>query len=637
MGANERQRLAWALVLFGISFCVTPIQADEGVIRTGCYVFEPVRSTIVQTGGFAGVDWTYAVEGQFCLVVDPNAEIAWFARVDANAVDVNEPVRTLDPNAVFNLTGLVGEMRNDGFEFIGQTPDGSTAELTLTFTDDTVHLSGGTTPPPNSADFFVFAIDAIAARKYAGGTGEPNTPYLIATAEQMNAIGTCPEDWDKHFQLTADIDLSHFDGKGGRPTFNIIASDTNSEAWGFQGTPFVGVFDGGDYTVASLNWSGSATDYVGLFGYVSGPNAEIRNLGLIEPIIYTNGGTRVGALVGKMTSGTIRNCYTKDGSAFGSTYVGGLVGEILGGAITACYSATEVSGENGVGGLIGRGKMVTVNACHADTQVNGSWHVGGLVGDSSGFIEDSYATNNVGGDRYVGGLVGFNWGEYVRVARPGDQSTFVLCGGRISNCHATGSISGDEGVGGLVGRMWEGSVTQSYATASISGNYRIGVLIGLSEGEVVSCYSAGEVTGGNCVGGLVGENWRSISNCYSGASVVGLRDIGGLVGCNAGLIQNCYSLGVVSGELRVGGLTGSSDWMRDEIVVSFWNIETSGQPSSPTGTGLTTAQMQTAATYLDAGWDFVGETSNGTDGVWWILEGQDYPRLWWERDDEASL
>ena len=21
---------------------------------------------------------------------------------------------------------------------------------------------------------------------------------------------------------------------------------------------------------------------------------------------------------------------------------------------------------------------------------------------------------------------------------------------------------------------------------------------------------------------------------------------------------------------------------------------------------------------------------NGTDDIWWILEGQDYPRLWWE-------
>ncbi len=39
---------------------------------------------------------------------------------------------------------------------------------------------------------------------------------------------------------------------------------------------------------------------------------------------------------------------------------------------------------------------------------------------------------------------------------------------------------------------------------------------------------------------------------------------------------------------------------------------------------------KTAATFLDAGWDFLNETANGTDDIWRILEGQDYPRLWWE-------
>ncbi|MHC4541577.1 MAG: hypothetical protein ACYTEK_25230 [Planctomycetota bacterium] len=32
----------------------------------------------------------------------------------------------------------------------------------------------------------------------------------------------------------------------------------------------------------------------------------------------------------------------------------------------------------------------------------------------------------------------------------------------------------------------------------------------------------------------------------------------------------------------------------------------------------------------EAGWDFLGETANDTDDIWWILEGKDYPRLWWE-------
>ena len=45
------------------------------------------------------------------------------------------------------------------------------------------------------------------------------------------------------------------------------------------------------------------------------------------------------------------------------------------------------------------------------------------------------------------------------------------------------------------------------------------------------------------------------------------------------------------------------------------------------------AEMQTASTFLEAGWDFVDETENGTEDIWWILEGRDYPRLWWEASD----
>jgi len=44
----------------------------------------------------------------------------------------------------------------------------------------------------------------------------------------------------------------------------------------------------------------------------------------------------------------------------------------------------------------------------------------------------------------------------------------------------------------------------------------------------------------------------------------------------------------------------------------------------------TTAEMQTASTFLEDGWDFMDETENGNEDIWWIDEGQDYPRLWWE-------
>ncbi len=57
---------------------------------------------------------------------------------------------------------------------------------------------------------FLIAVCLVsfpAQAQYSGGTGDPNDPYQIATAEDLIALGETPEDYDKHFILTADIDL----------------------------------------------------------------------------------------------------------------------------------------------------------------------------------------------------------------------------------------------------------------------------------------------------------------------------------------------------------------------------------------------------------------------------------------------
>jgi hypothetical protein len=113
-----------------------------------------------------------------------------------------------------------------------------------------------------------------------------------------------------------------------------------------------------------------------------------------------------------------------------------------------------------------------------------------------------------------------------------------------------------------------------------------------------------------------------------------------LVGYNGfySSIVASYSNGLVSGTGdHVGGLVGYCVWHLAKISSSFWDTETSGQDTSDGGTGKTTAEMQTASTFLEAGWDFAGETANGSEDIWWINEGQDYPRLWWELiSDESS-
>jgi hypothetical protein len=175
--------------------------------------------------------------------------------------------------------------------------------------------------------------------------------------------------------------------------------------------------------------------------------------------------------------------------------------------------------------------------------------------------------------------------------------------GAIANCYAAGSVMGNEYVGGLVGEEYGGTIDNSYSTCSVSGDQHVGGLAGgNSHGAIANCYAAGSVIGNKYVGGLVGEEYRST-------------------------IASCYSTGSVSGEGYVGGLVGYN-W-NGQVNNSFWDTETSGQDWSAGGTGLPTSEMQTMSTFTDVGWDFVGESFNGIEDIWFIPQ-QDYPRLWWQ-------
>ena len=51
----------------------------------------------------------------------------------------------------------------------------------------------------------IFFITIPSYGKYSGGTGEPNDPYQIATAEDLIALGEEPNDYDKHFILICPV------------------------------------------------------------------------------------------------------------------------------------------------------------------------------------------------------------------------------------------------------------------------------------------------------------------------------------------------------------------------------------------------------------------------------------------------
>jgi len=458
--------------------------------------------------------------------------------------------------------------------------------------------------------FLLFAINfsALPAQgKYGGGTGEPNDPYLIYDANQMNTIGADQNDWDKHFKLMANVDLGQFTAE----EYNIIGSNPSFPHYG---TSFTGVFDGNGHTISNFSYISPGKSYIGVFGYVRGDNAVIKDLGLIDP--YVDAGThgRVGSLVGWLREATITNCYAERGSVSGNELVGGLVGSNDESTISNCYSTASVSGNDIIGGLVGYNwALCVITNCYSTGNVTGDRYVGGLVGyNYSGTITNCDSSGDVEGNSAVGGLVGWAW----------DYST-------ITNCFSSGNVTGNSTVGGLVGFNYESTISNCYSTARIEGTGRVGGLVGGNrEGSVLNCSSTGNVNGVSHVGGLVGHNqYGTITNCYATASVSADDGIGGLVGINSrATITNCYSTGCVDGNDNIGGLVGLND---RGVTESFWDIETSGQDWSAGGTGLPTTEMQMASTFTDAGWDFSGETANGNEDIWFIPQ-QDYPHLWWE-------
>ena len=458
----------------------------------------------------------------------------------------------------------------------------------------------------------------LAQGKYGGGTGEPNDPYQIWDANHMQAIGAEPNDWDKHFVLMDDIDLSQFDGKDGRPEFNRIGHQdgvTTSCLPKFVG--FSGVFDGAGHTISNY------TSHQGLFAVLDG--AEIRDLGLTEPNVHAIGCYQVGALAGDVVTGSIINCYA---------------------------TGIRVHGECGAGGLVGNngswlcrpGGDSRLSYCYVSGEISGDERAGGLVGENAGHIRGCMSSCNVTGHRCIGGLVGINalagnyWdGEY---------------SGRIDDCHAIGYVAGTVAVGGLLGDNY-GDVSHCYSMGDVAGRGSIGGLAGNNSGVLTDCYATGTVDAdASTVGGLVGSNRLMVSRCYSTGDVFAWEIAGGLAGHNVGTILDCYSTGDVSihwGDVA-GGLVGENGFIdfdyvygghisnsyatgggesywgpgglvgrhaHGEIENSYWDIQSGGLEWSDGGEPKTTAEMEKQSTFTD--WDFIN--------TWDIGENQTYPYL----------
>jgi len=407
-------------------------------------------------------------------------------------------------------------------------PEGSPLTHTLPPTGTyyiILHVQMGSNAPAdtNPTNNTVMAPQAVFVAndplRYSGGSGTSVDPFQIATAQDLIALGETPVDYDKHFVMTADIDLSGY-------TFDraVIAYHTGSDT-AFDGTPFTGSFDGQGQVIRQLRIDGA--DYVGLFGQLD-TGAKVTNLGL-ETVDINGTADYVGSLAGFNFFGSVSNNYST-GMVTGHRHVGGLVGRNLGGSISSSYSTSTTTGNDNVGGLVGGNSGGSVYNSYSTGEVAGSNNIGGLVGENviRGSVSNSYSTDMIKGDEAVGGLVGFNYH------------------GILAECYNTGEVTGVDDVGGLVGRTDYGSVANSFSTGVVTGNTDVGGLVGdhfgnVSMGKVSNSYSTGVVTGTRSVGGLVGNDnygYGIVSNSFWDTETSGQSSSAGGMGLTTAEMQD---------------------------------------------------------------------------------------------------
>ena len=178
-------------------------------------------------------------------------------------------------------------------------------------------------------------------------------------------------------------------------------------------------------------------------------------------------------------------------------------------------------------------------------------------------------------------------------------------------------------------------------SVNFTGNNYVGAIVGAigTSASVTGCYSSGVVYGFNNAGGMVGYLTSGrVDNSYNWASVIRRSGssgnvFGSFAGYVSATIEYCYTTGGVSvidgtnltGKGFAGNTAGSP-----VFTSNFFNTSTTSQATGTGATGKTTAEMKSQTTYT--GWDFMSETTNGTNDYWGInpASNNGYPFLAWQ-------
>lgn len=134
------------------------------------YYLVPEHSTLSITGGIAGVDYEYSVEGEYDLArfFDGRSRRGRFDNVEMVSPLLNGFPAYIDVDELLGFEGLTGGLllpTSGPFEiyhFVGETFDNTRFNLYTAFIGPWMYLQGNSIPPRGSTDYFEYDINALA-------------------------------------------------------------------------------------------------------------------------------------------------------------------------------------------------------------------------------------------------------------------------------------------------------------------------------------------------------------------------------------------------------------------------------------------------------------------------------------------